>query len=110
MSFESPVDHHRMLCDHVRVMAYRAAIFATARDRVVVEIGCGTAVLSIFAAQAGARRVFAIEESKVAGLASLMFKANGCADRVARLRGNSRELELPERADVIVHEILGSDP
>jgi predicted RNA methylase len=110
MAFETPASHHRMICDTVRVMAYRAAIFAAARDKVVVDLGCGSGILSIFAVQAGARRVFAVEETKVAGLAALMFKANGCDDRVTLFRGNSRDLELPERADLIVHEILGADP
>jgi protein arginine N-methyltransferase 1 len=99
-----------MLRDYVRVMAYRTAIFAAARDRVVVDLGCGSGILSLFAAQAGARHVYAIEETKVAGLAALMFKANGFGDRITLLRGNSRELELPERADLIVHEQLGVDP
>jgi 2-polyprenyl-3-methyl-5-hydroxy-6-metoxy-1,4-benzoquinol methylase len=110
MAFDTPVDHHRMLMDHVRVMAYRAAIFAAAPGKVVVDLGCGSGILSIFAAQAGARHVYAIEESRVAALASLMFKSNGVADRVTLLRGNSREIELPEKADLVVHEILGTDP
>jgi 16S rRNA G966 N2-methylase RsmD len=110
MAFSTPAEHHTMLRDHVRMMAYRAAIFAAARDKVVVDLGCGSGVLSIFAAQAGARHVYAIEEQKIASLAALMFKANGCADRVTLLRGNSRDLELPEKAQVLVHEIIGADP
>jgi protein arginine N-methyltransferase 1 len=109
-AFATPAAHHTMLRDHVRMMAYRAAIFAAARDKVVVDLGCGSGVLSIFAAQAGARHVYAIEETKIAALAALMFEANGCADRITLLRGNSHDLELPERAQLLVHEIIGADP
>jgi hypothetical protein len=110
MPFGTPLKHHAMLRDHLRVMAYRTALFAHAKDRVVVDLGTGSGILSIFAAQAGARHVYAIERTQIASLASLMFKANGCGDRVTLLRGDSREIELPERADVLVHEVIGSDP
>jgi hypothetical protein len=106
--FDSPLGHHLMLRDYVRVMAYRSAIFAQAKDRVVAEIGCGTGILSIFAAQAGAKKVYAIEQGNILALAKLMFRANHCD--VTPIRGNSREIELPEKVDLIIHEILGPDP
>src|SRR6185436_15915920 len=52
--FASPVAHFDMVRDTVRVLAYRRAIFRHCRDRNVVEIGCGSGILSIFAAKAGA--------------------------------------------------------
>jgi protein arginine N-methyltransferase 1 len=99
-----------MLRDAVRTLQYRAAIFKHARDKVVIDLGCGSGVLAIFAAQAGAKKVYAIERSKVAGLARLMFKANDVEDRIELVREDSRRVTLPERADLIVHEILGADP
>ncbi|HVG22823.1 MAG TPA: 50S ribosomal protein L11 methyltransferase [Thermoanaerobaculia bacterium] len=108
--FGSGVRHFMMVRDSVRVMSYCRAIQRHCRDKVVVEIGCGSGILSIFAAQAGARRVIAIEESRIADLAEEMFRANGVADRIELRRANSRNVSLDERADVIIHEILGSDP
>lgn len=108
--FASPVEHFGMVRDTVRVSAYRRAIFRHCRDKTVVEIGCGSGILSIFAAKAGARRVIAIEESSIADLAAAMFAANGVADRVELRRANSRDVSLDERADVILHEVLGVDP
>jgi predicted RNA methylase len=108
--FASPVSHFGMIHDTVRVQAYRNAIFRHCRDRMVVEIGCGSGILSIFAAQAGARRVIAIEESEIADLAAAMFEANGVADRIELRRANSRDVSVDERADVIIHEVLGVDP
>ena len=108
--FASALSHLMMVRDSVRVMSYRRAIERHCPGRTVVEIGCGSGILSIFAARAGARRVIAIEESQIADLAAEMFRANGVADRVELRRANSRDVSLDERADVILHELLGSDP
>jgi protein arginine N-methyltransferase 1 len=108
--FASVYSHHVMLRDSVRVQAYRSAILRQCAGKRVVEIGCGTGILSIFAAQAGATRVTAIEESRIADLAVKMFAANGVADRIELKLGNSRDVAIGEPADVVVHEILGSDP
>eukprot|EP00913_Durusdinium_trenchii_P027356 g25663.t2 len=53
--------HREMLEDRVRTEAFREAIFQTCQERVVLEVGCGSGILSVFAAQAGARRVVAVE-------------------------------------------------
>lgn len=108
--FAQALPHFFMIRDAVRVAAYRGAIDRHCAGKSVVEIGCGSGILSIFAAQAGARRVVAIEESAVAELAARMFAANGCGGVVELRRGNSRDVELAEKAEVIVHEILGTDP
>jgi SAM-dependent methyltransferase len=108
--FASPVAHFGMVRDTVRVQAYRRAIFRHCRDKNVVEIGCGSGILSIFAAKAGARRVIAIEESGIADLAAAMFEANGVADRIELRRANSRDVSVDEPADVLIQEIIGNDP
>lgn len=108
--FGSARSHLSLLQDRARVLTYRAAIEKHARDRTVVEIGCGTGILSLFAAQAGARRVIAIEETGIAEVAARMFAANGCAEIVDLRRANSRDVELAEPADLLLHEIFGVDP
>jgi protein arginine N-methyltransferase 1 len=48
--------------DVVRTEAYRRALQNVVRDKTVVDIGTGAlALLAIFAAEAGARKVYAIE-------------------------------------------------
>jgi protein arginine N-methyltransferase 1 len=108
--FASLLTHQRLVADAVRVQTYQAAIFRHCAGQSVVEIGCGSGILSVFAVQAGARRVVAIEESEIAALAEEMFAANGVADRVELRRANSRDVEIDEPADLIIHEILGTDP
>ena len=49
------------------------------RAQIVLDIGCGTGVLSIFAARAGAAHVYGVECSEIVGLARRVAEANGCA-------------------------------
>jgi hypothetical protein len=106
--FGDPLAHYAMLSDQIRCMGYKSAIQAHCRDKVVVEVGCGSGLLSVFAAKAGAKKVYAIEGSPVAKLAAKIFEANGCEDVVTLIRGNSHDIELPERGDVLIHELIAS--
>lgn len=103
-------EHYDMLRDTVRVNSYKSAIFQNVRGKVVAEIGAGTGILSILAAQAGATKVYAIEETELGSLAEEMFRANKVDDRVTLVRGNSRNVSLPEGVDVILHELINVDP
>jgi len=106
-----PVEHARMLHDERRTRDYIAALTAVVRpDDVVVDIGTGSGVLAIAAARAGARHVYAIEASDIAAAAERIFACNGVADRVTLLPGWSRQIELPEPADVLVAEVIGNEP
>jgi SAM-dependent methyltransferase len=106
-----PVEHARMLHDDRRTRDYLAAIAQAVRPGdVVLDIGTGSGVLAIAAARAGARRVYAVEGSDIADAAERVFFANGVADTVTLVRGWSREIDLPERADLLVAEIIGNEP
>jgi predicted nicotinamide N-methyase len=110
VGFDAAPIHVRMLNDRVRTTRFLAAIDRVVRDGdVVVDIGTGTGILAIAAARAGARHVYAIEEGSIGEAAKDMFAANGLADRITLIRGRSTQIDLPERADVLVSEILGND-
>lgn len=100
--------HHHMLRDAIRVLQYREAIRRHAPGKRVLEIGCGSGILSLLAAKAGARSVTAIEETSIGELALAMFEANG--ERLTLLRGNSRDVTPPEPAELVVHELIGDGP
>lgn len=47
------------------------------KGKVVLDVGSGTGILSLFAARAGASKVFACEASKVALLSKTLIEKNG---------------------------------
>jgi SAM-dependent methyltransferase len=101
--------HHSMLVDSVRTESFlRAILHEVHAGDVVVDLGCGTGVLSLFAAMAGARRVYAIEREPIITLAEEIAAVNGFADRVSFIAGTSTELEIPETVDVVVSETIGN--
>ncbi len=111
LGFAGAASHIAMLSDRRRTDAFIEAVRATVRPGdVVIDLGTGTGVLAIAAARAGARRVYAIEAGSMADTADAMFAANGVGDRVTLVKGWSTEVELPERADVLVTETLGDNP
>ena len=109
--FGAPTIHVKMLHDVERVAAYLRAIREVVRpDDIVVDLGTGTGVLAVAAAKAGARHVYAIEESAIGDTAQEVFATNGLSDRITLVRGHSTRVELPERGTVLVTETLGNDP
>jgi len=103
------VDEHRhYLEDQVRLTAFRRAIQESVTPgAVVVDLGSGTGVLGLLACQAGAKRVYSIEESGLIELARDICQANGFADRIRFIKGLSTRVDLPEPADVILADQIG---
>ena len=90
------------------MLAYQRAIHATCPGRVVAEIGVGLAPLSLMALQAGARRVYGIEQNpEVLELATQLMRSNGFGpDRFIPVLGLSHNVTLPEQVQVLVSELL----
>lgn len=101
--------HHSMLVDEARTSAFLKALLQEVRPGdVVLDIGAGTGVLSMFAILAGASRVYAIEQGPMADIAEEVARRNGADDRVTIINDWSTEATLPERADVLVTETIGN--
>ena len=106
-----PIEHARMLHDDRRTRDFISALTAAVQPGdVVLDIGTGSGVLAVALARAGARRVYAVEASDIAAVAARVFESNGVTDRVTLVPGWSRQIELPERADLLVAEIIGNEP
>jgi len=100
--------HEWMLKDSVRCEAFRKAIAEVVTPGcAVLDVGAGSGILSLFAAQAGAGAVYAVERTGIAELAQRIVAENGFSDRIHVLRKDMEAMELPGRVDIIVSEWLG---
>ena len=91
--------HEEMLKDRVRTEAYMNAIYNNRhlfRNKVVLDVGCGTGILSMFAAKAGARRVVGIDCAAIIHQAREIVAANGLSDVVTLLQGRAEDVVLPD--------------
>ncbi|KAG8711639.1 hypothetical protein FRC11_002266, partial [Ceratobasidium sp. 423] len=108
-----PEIHSVMIQDSVRTSSYATFILSNPqifKDAIVMDVGCGTGILSMFAARAGARKVFAIEASGVSVKAEQNFKDNGYEDTITLIRGKVESISLPDgytHVDVIISEWMG---
>ena len=100
-----------MLKDKVRTDSYRSAIENNDdafKDKVVLDIGWGTGVLSIFAARAGAKHVYGVDNADIVHYAREIVKVNGYQDKITIIKGKVEEIELPvEKVDIIISEWMG---
>ena len=101
--------HHSMVVDELRSGAFLRAIFRAVKPGdVVIDLGAGTGLLSLFAITAGARRVYAVESEAVIDIAREVARVNKVDDRIEFLVGKSTDVELPEPADVLITETIGN--
>jgi SAM-dependent methyltransferase len=104
------IEYHReLLADETRMGAYREAIRRTVKPGdVVVDLGCGSGILSFLACEAGAAQVYAIDSGHMADVATYLARHLGVSDRVTVFHELSTNVVLPRRADVLVTETMGS--
>ncbi|GBF96659.1 arginine N-methyltransferase [Raphidocelis subcapitata] len=99
-----------MLEDHKRTGAYYNAVLQNRRQfhgKVVLDVGTGSGILAIFAAKAGARKVYAVEATDMAKQARTLVEANKFSDVIEVIQGTIESIELPEKVDVIISEWMG---
>ena len=104
--------YSRMIGDRVRTEAYRRALehSIVPDESVVLDIGAGTGILAMFAARAGARKVYAVDPSPCIQVAREVSAANGFGDRIEFIPRDSRDVTLERKADVIVSDLRGILP
>jgi type I protein arginine methyltransferase len=78
-------------------------------DKVVLDVGSGTGILSFFAAHAGASKVYAVEASDIAESAKLLVESNNMQDVIEVIKGKLEEITLPhdQKVDIIISEPIG---
>jgi type I protein arginine methyltransferase len=96
-----------LLDDTARLDTWHAAIRATVRPGdVVLDLGAGMGILSLLACEAGAARVYAVESAPSVELARLVAADNRLEERIVCLHARSQDVELRERADVLLTDTM----
>lgn len=104
--------HREMLTDKARTEAYRDFILNNPhlfKDKVVLDVGCGTSILSLFCADAGAKVVYAVDQSEeiIKKAREIVFR-NGKQGIVKLFHGRIQDIHLPvQKVDIIVSEWMG---
>lgn len=99
-----------MMQDYVRTSTYQRAILNNLvdfKDKIVLDVGAGSGILSFFAVQAGAKQVYAIEASNMANFAQQLVLANNVQEKISVIPGKIEEIELPQTVDIIISEPMG---
>lgn len=102
--------HYDMLSDKVRTQSYKDAILnnkETVKDKVILDLGCGTGILSMFCATAGAKKVYALDQSEVIYHAMDIIRENNLHDIIKTVKGRLENTKLEEKVDIIVSEWMG---
>lgn len=103
--------HETMLKDTVRTDAYRDAVYDNKdifKDKIVLDVGCGTGILALFCAKAGAKHVFAIDNSNIIDKARSNAYENGLDGCITFVKGKVEEIKLPvSEVDIVISEWMG---
>ena len=103
--------HEEMIKDKIRTGSYKKAIENNKiifKDKIVLDIGSGTGILSIFAAKAGAKHVYGIEYADIADYAKEIIKQNNLSDKITIIQSKVEEANLPvDKVDIIISEWMG---
>ncbi|KAM9409590.1 protein arginine N-methyltransferase 3 isoform 2-T2 [Pholidichthys leucotaenia] len=103
--------HEEMLKDKVRTESYRDFMYSNPevfKDKVVLDVGCGTGILAMFAAKAGAKKVVAVDQSEIIYQAIDIVRSNQLDDKITLIKGRIEDIKLPvEKVDVIISEWMG---
>lgn len=116
-SYASHDIHQTMISDKVRTLSYAKFLLSAdnahlIRGKTIMDVGCGSGILSMLAARAGAKEVIAIDASAVASRAKENVRVNGLEGIITVYHGRVEDLdqillEYHNKVDVIVSEWMG---
>jgi len=102
-------EHVRLLSDRRRNQALLGLLHRHAPGARVLEVGCGSGLLSCIAARLGAKQVYAVEPTAQVELARTLVERNQLHDVVQVIDGMIQEVD-PRPVDLAFSELLNADP
>ncbi len=114
--YSSLTIHEIMLRDSPRTTTYGAAMLENKdffKGKIVLDVGCGTGILCMYAAKAGAKKVIGVDLSSIIERSKRIINKNGYSDIITLVKGRLEEVTLPlnedknEKVDIIISEWMG---
>ncbi len=103
--------HKEMLDDTYRTGQYEKAIKSAVKGKTVIDIGCGTGILSLLAAKHGAKKVYAIDSnSTCCRYTEELAEENNFTKIIEVHNCKSTNFNIEHKADVIISELIGYHP
>lgn len=108
--------HFACLDDLARNNAFKNALNASVTaETLVLDIGAGCGILSLLAAQAGAKHVYAVEISNlVANAARKIVALNGFSDRITIIEKDILDVkigrDIPQKCNLVVQDVIWPQP
>ncbi|KAL7293838.1 hypothetical protein TKK_0012895 [Trichogramma kaykai] len=103
--------HHEMLTDKVRTESYRDALLMNSHifnNCIMLDVGCGTGILSMFAAKSGCQKVISVDQSDIIYHAMDIVRENNLTKIVKLKKGRLEDIDLDvDKVDAIVSEWMG---
>ncbi|KAL6437939.1 hypothetical protein ACFW04_004325 [Cataglyphis niger] len=103
--------HHEMLTDKVRTESYRDALLTNSNrfhNCIMLDVGCGTGILSMFAAKSGCRKVISVDQSDVIYHAMDIVRENNLGDIITLKKGRLEDINIGiDKVDAIISEWMG---
>lgn len=92
----------------MRTASYKKAISDTVNGKSVLDVGCGSGVLSCFAAEAGAKEVVAVDKADIIDYAHEIAIENMLGDKIRFIHTDLDQADLAiDKVDVIISEWMG---
>ena len=103
------LDYINLLQDSPRTDAYHNAMLQNLpdfQDKVVLDVGAGSGILSLFAVQAGAKRVYAVEASNMALHCQSLIEGNKLTDKIIMKQGKIEEVSVHVYINLLLFHLI----
>jgi len=101
--------HETLLKDRLRTRSYWKAIESSVRPSdVIVDIGCGSGILTFFAAIKGCRKIYAVDDSAIIDCAEETARRNNLHHNIEFVKKDILKFKPQEKIDLLIHEQIGT--